>query len=119
MTIDTNHFKGLLEAELKTLEGELATIARKNPSNKADWEGVEPEMNTDTADEEDVADALEGYETNLAILSQLETRLGEVKDALKKINSGTYGVCETSGEMIEMDRLEANPAARTCKAHMN
>ena len=31
---------------------------------------------------------------------------------------GTYGSCEISGEAIEVERLEANPAARTCKAHI-
>ena len=35
------------------------------------------------------------------------------------IAAGTYGTCEVSGEQIEEDRLEADPAARTCKAHMN
>ena len=41
-----------------------------------------------------------------------------VDEALEKIEKGTYGICETGGEKIEEDRLEANPSARTCKAHM-
>jgi RNA polymerase-binding transcription factor DksA len=44
--------------------------------------------------------------------------LNTVVHALGKIEAGTYGVCEVSGMDIEEDRLEANPAARTCKAHM-
>ena len=38
---------------------------------------------------------------------------------LKKIEAGTFGVCEISGEPIEEDRLDANPAARTNKANIN
>ena len=38
--------------------------------------------------------------------------LNEIKNALKKINNGTYGICEESGEPIELSRLEVNPLAR-------
>ena len=51
--------------------------------------------------------------------SNLKVRYNDVKDALHKIETTGYGVCEVCGEKIEEDRLEANPAARTCKAHMN
>jgi RNA polymerase-binding transcription factor DksA len=35
------------------------------------------------------------------------------------MDSGSYGKCEVCGKAIEADRLEANPAAPTCKEHMN
>lgn len=119
MTINTEHFKEKLTAELKTLETELETVGRKNPSNQADWEAKEGEMNTDTAEEAEVAEGIEQYENNSAVLKQLEIRYNEVKDALAKIDMGTYGISEVSGLPIEEDRLEANPAARTTKAEMN
>ena len=119
MTINTEYFKEKLEAELKTVEAELETVGRKNPSNPLDWEAKEGEMNTDTAEEAEVAEGIEEYENNSVILKQLEIRFNEIKDALAKIDMGTYGICEVSGLPIEEDRLEANPAARTCKAHMN
>ena len=37
---------------------------------------------------------------------------------LKKIEEGSFGVCEINGDKIEEDRLLANPAARTCKKHL-
>lgn len=117
--INTEYFKEKLEAELKTVEAELETVGRKNPSNPLDWEAKEGETNTDTAEEAEVAEGIEEYENNSAILKQLEIRFNELKDALAKIDMGTYGICEISGLPIEEDRLEANPAARTCKAHMN
>ncbi len=119
MTINTEHFKEKLLAELKRLESELETVGRKNPSNPLDWEAKEGEMNTDTAEEAEIAEGIEQYENNSAILKQLEIQYNDVKDALAKIDTGTYGICEVSGLPIEEDRLEANPAARTCKAEMN
>lgn len=53
------------------------------------------------------------------MVTTLQTRLTDVNAALGKIEAGTFGICEVSGEPIEADRLEANPAARTNKANMN
>ena len=119
MTLEMKHFKELLAKELKLLETELATVGRKNPENPADWEATEKDGEIDNAEEGDVAGGIETYETNIAIVGQLETRLKEVQNALQKIENGNYGKCEVCGENIEQDRLEANPAATTCKTHMN
>src|SRR3954471_20338083 len=98
MKIDTENFKKILLDETKVLENELKTVGRKNPDNKSDWEAVEGDVVTDTAEEGDVAEGIEQYESNSAILSQLEIRLNEVKKALEKIEGGDYGVCEVGGE---------------------
>src|SRR3954468_21682686 len=98
MTLDTNHFKEILSNELKVLESELATVGRKNPDNPSDWEAVEGNVVTDTAEDGDVAEGIEEFENNSAVLSQLEIRFNEVKNALKKIEEGKYGICEIGGE---------------------
>ena len=36
----------------------------------------------------------------------------EIDDALRRLYSGTYGICETSGKPISRARLEALPWAR-------
>ena len=72
-----------------------------------------------SADLNDVADRTEEYDARRAELAVLENRWNEVRAALKKIAVGTYGICEISGEPIEEDRLDVNPAARTCKEHMD
>ena len=114
------HFKTKLEEELQTLEKELATVGIKgNGVNKEDWEPVPQKMDIDQADRNEVADFLEEFGNNIAINNDLEIRLSEIKKALQKIEDGTYGICEIAGTPIEEDRLEANPAARTCKAHIN
>jgi DnaK suppressor protein len=117
--MNTEIFKNKLTEEKARLEKELSTVGRINPDNPADWEAVPVETGTREADPNDRADRVEEYGNNTAILKQLETQLLDVSDALTRIEEGTYGVCEVCGEQIEEGRLNANPAARTCVAHMN
>jgi RNA polymerase-binding transcription factor DksA len=117
--IDTQYFKDKLEAEKKVLEQELGEIGTKDITT-GDWEAVPPLLdNNDVSDENDTADRAEEYEERTSILNTLELRLKDINDALFKIQNGAYGICEVSGAEIEHERLEANPAARTCIAHMN
>jgi RNA polymerase-binding transcription factor DksA len=48
----------------------------------------------------------------LSLLSQEQDALYEIEEALKRIEGGTYGVCEMSGKPIPHARLEAIPFAR-------
>lgn len=116
--MDTQTFKTKLEEEKVTLEAELSTVGRRNPSNPADWEPV-PQETGQEADPNDAADHIEHFEENTAILKELETRYNEVLAALARIEDGSYGTCSIGGEPIEEDRLNADPAATTCKAHLN
>ena len=106
-----------LEEEKIQLERELSKVGRKNPSNPKDWEAV-PQETGQEPDPNDAAEHIEGYEENTAILKDLEIRYNEVLAALDRIQKGTYGVCEVSGEKIEEERLDADPAARTCLKHV-
>lgn len=115
---DASPFKERLAAEKEKLEGELASLGRRNPSNPADWEAVPPAVSQEP-DPNDAADLITGFEGNTAILKDLEIRYNDVLAALSRIEEGTYGVCEEGGEEIEEDRLNADPAARTCKAHLS
>jgi len=47
-------------------------------------------------------------------LSQAQTRLDQVDSALRRLNAGTYGVCDVCGHFIGRDRLEAIPTATRC-----
>ncbi|MGA8479405.1 MAG: TraR/DksA C4-type zinc finger protein [Chthoniobacterales bacterium] len=48
----------------------------------------------------------------LSLLSQEQDALYEIEEALKRIDGGTYGICEMSGKPIPHARLEAIPFAR-------
>lgn len=52
-------------------------------------------------------------EKDLSILESLEHELSELEAALARIDAGTYGIDEETGEPIPRERLEAIPAART------
>jgi len=119
-TEQTQKFKQALEEEKGVLESELKTVGRINPENSADWEPT-PVLDADgqITDPNDLGTKFEEYEENTAILKPLEERYNAIKKALEKINSGNgFGICEVCGAKIETDRLEANPAAATCKTHM-
>lgn len=117
--MNTELYKQKLEEEKARLEAELGTVGRINPDNPADWEATPVDAGDREADPNSRADHVEEYETNTAILKQLEIQHTDVVDALAKIEAGTYGICEVSGHQIEEGRLNANPAARTCMEHMN
>jgi RNA polymerase-binding transcription factor DksA len=48
----------------------------------------------------------------LSLLSQETDALNEIEEAIKRIDSGTYGICEMSGKPIPHVRLEAIPFTR-------
>jgi RNA polymerase-binding transcription factor DksA len=48
----------------------------------------------------------------LSLLSQEQDALYEIEEALKRVDAGTYGICEMSGKPIPHARLEAIPFAR-------
>ena len=52
-------------------------------------------------------------EKDLSILEQLEDELAELQAALERIDQGTYGIDERTGEPIDDARLDAVPTART------
>ena len=116
--INTHHFKEKLEIEKKSLEEELGQIAIFNTETNI-WEATPDQEMMGEIDDNDAADRFEDFEERSGMTTTLQTRLSDVKRALVKIEDGTYGICEICGDPIEEDRLEANPAARTNKAHMN
>ena len=119
MTTDMNEHKAQLEEMLINLTTELKTLGIHNPEVSEDWIATPEGVSDGEADTNVSADRVESWDERRATLATLETRYNNVNRALSKIADRTYGVCEISGGPIEADRLDANPAARTCKAHMN
>lgn len=114
---DTAKFKDKLLAEKAKLGKELAGIGQKDTSSPGGWDATSGALEIDPADDNEVADKFEELEDNTGIAGNLEGQMADVKAALEKIEKGTYGKCEKCGEPIDMKRLEANPAARTCIEH--
>lgn len=64
-------------------------------------------------DVEDLAELQIDNTSDQALLHRLETELDEVNAALNRIKSGVYGICEKTAKKIPIERLIANPSART------
>jgi RNA polymerase-binding protein DksA len=60
----------------------------------------------------DVASEVNDRDFALGLLSHEHDALHEIDQALQRIESGAYGICEMSGQQIPRERLEAIPFAR-------
>ncbi len=115
----TNHtqYKTALEKELQELTTELERIATQNKET-GDWIATPTGVAEGEADKNEVADTTEEWNERRALMAQLELRYHNVTHALERFANNTYGICEICNEPIETERLEANPASRTCKMHI-
>lgn len=107
---DLEYFKNKLLEEKKMLIEELGEVAEEEPGQG--WEAKSGSIQTDSADENEVADKFEEIESNKGVIDKLQKQLTEVELALEKIENGTYGICEETHKPIDRERLEANPSAR-------
>lgn len=62
----------------------------------------------------DVATDTYDREFSVSLASNDRQSLYEISDALKKIEDGTYGICESCKTLIAKNRLKAVPYARMC-----
>ncbi len=112
-------YKAPLEAMLEVLTKELQAVGIHDPKNPTDWVAIPEDRDTNEPDANLAADVVEEWDERQGLVATLERRYNDINRALSKIESGNFGQCEVCGSAIESDRLGANPAARTCKAHMN
>ncbi len=66
------------------------------------------------ADPNDRATAESDRAFTLRIRDRERRLIGKVKEALQRINDGTYGLCAECGEEISLNRLKARPVTRLC-----
>lgn len=110
-TIDVSQLRQRLEAERARLQDEKNKVgSRANRRNGEEWSAESQyddhiaELGTDAFDRE----------RDLASMDSVESVLEEVEIALRKIEEGTYGVCDACGQPISAARLEALPYASFC-----
>jgi len=114
--MDAEHARHLIVSEKERLE---------NLVREREVEGIGPESETDSISELSSLDQHQGdtgtetfeREKDFSLLEQLEAEIGDLDAALRKIDDGTYGICEVCGKEIEPERLEAVPGTRTCIEH--
>ena len=115
---DIQYYKKALEDERDKLANELNRLGTKSPSTPNDWDVKAPDIDVMTADENELADRTEEIHIDSIVLDELEARHRNIQHALEKMGKDSFGTCEVCDAQIEADRLDANPAARTCKKHM-
>jgi RNA polymerase-binding transcription factor DksA len=116
--LDKNKIKEKLEHERNNLFDELKDMGKLNQET-GEWEATPEEMDYPESDQNDMADRFEDFESRSSMIKALEPRLNSILWALKNINKDSFGKCRVCGKEIEAARLEANPAATTCKKHLN
>jgi DnaK suppressor protein len=97
------------------LRDELARVRDGLEEDERGLEGgVDEFTETDSGDQ---SQSIFDREMDATLEEQTERRLQDVERALEKIEEGTYGVCDDTGENIPRGRLEAVPeAVRTVEA---
>jgi RNA polymerase-binding transcription factor DksA len=106
--------KAKLLKEKEEIEASLKDFTKADPKLTGDFDTKFPDIAGQTADESENADEVEEYENKLHVEHILETRLGDVNEALEKIRKNSYGICQNCGREIPFERLQANPAAKIC-----
>ena len=106
-----------LEAQRARITAEQARVQGLVADLRSDFGGGESDDSSELADYDqhpaDAASDTAEREKDLGILEQLERELAELQSALERIDNGTYGMDENTGEPIDPARLEALPTART------
>jgi len=93
---------------LLRLQASLRVAAR---SSQADETDVRSDSANEAQEREDDAQKLDALELDGNLVVRDLERLERVNRALKKIDEGTYGLSDLSGEPISRERLEALPEA--------
>jgi RNA polymerase-binding transcription factor DksA len=100
-----------LEAEQRRVQGLIEGVREEL------GDGSENEQVSELADYDqhpaDTGSETFEREKDLSILEQLESDLAEIQAALRRVDEGTYGIDELTGEPIAPERLDAVPTART------
>lgn len=103
--------ENLLTTEEKRLKDELSEFSKQNPKNTEDFDAKFPNMG-DKEDEN--AEEVATYSTNLTLERTLEANLRDVEKALERIKKGTYGICKYCNKEITEKRLRARPSSSSC-----
>jgi len=103
-----------LEKEKMKLIKNLKSFASKDTSMKGNWLTRFPFFGINRSHNDENAEKIEEYENLLSVEHTLELRLKDINNALDKIKSNTYSICEECKKEIELKRLKIVPEAKRC-----
>jgi RNA polymerase-binding transcription factor DksA len=110
-----------LTKERQMLEANLEDLGAQDPEDRTNWDAKFPNMEEEKSGSssilEEGADEVEEFDRRIETESVQRDRYRDVLRALKKLDTEGYGLCESCGNEIPLERLRANPAARTDIEH--
>src|SRR2546423_7031776 len=109
MTINLEQIKQRLEAKRAELQENIASLTEAHPRPVDALEASEGPQDF----EETAVDFLETQQEQSVLVNE-QALLTEVRNALERIEKGTYGKCVVCGQPIPEKRLEALPWAARC-----
>lgn len=105
----TNHIKPEVVLELK----KRLVLKRADLINRLRQQGDQIKSGFDLrGDEIDQAVAVQSENATHAFQNKVKEELFEIELALSRMEQGTFGICEETEEMIEIERLMALPWTR-------
>jgi len=110
--LDTRVYRAKLDEERARLVNAYDFLVRENPGSLEDELGDIAAGNDNHLG--DMASAMYERELDVSLEEGVQQTLDDIDLALKKIEEGTYGVCEVCGKPIGAGRLNAIPWARFC-----
>ncbi len=110
--VDTERFRGILEEERQRVLDAINYLHEETPGSLED----ETEEIVGNSDNHlgDTATATFDREIDYSLEENSEHVLRAIDAALQRIEDGTFGICETCGQPISEERLEAIPYATQC-----
>ncbi|RYX84575.1 hypothetical protein EON83_09505 [bacterium] len=105
--LDVAHYRDRLFEEIAKFEEEREYLR----SSSSDADGNLPEDPDSDEDTADLASSLMDKEMDMSVEEEIEETMTAIDHALQKIQDGTYGICDVSGEPIPKSRLELLPWA--------
>ncbi len=105
--LDVEHFRDRLMEEMARLEEEREYVRR----SASDMDGTLPEDAEGEEDTADLASSLMDKDMDMGVEEEIEETLSAIEHAFQKIEDGTYGICDVSGQPIPQGRLELLPWA--------
>ena len=111
-SLDLDSARQSLVAHLSRVEHELSELEKTRESAR---EGKDETSGYGNAVGE-AATETSAKERDMALIGNLQHVRQQVESALRRIEDGSYGTCETCGQPIPRERLEALPFAGQCVA---
>ena len=118
LTSRDRHLPSTNESAIRyALEGERATALARLHELRGELNAVIADaVDANADDEHDPEGPTIAYERArvTSLLAEAQSYLGDLNEALARLESGDYSICEACGRTIPTERLEALPACRTC-----